>query len=481
MSAAPILKPRPALSIVYRDELPRYEGSTPTFTEFDPRFIPWQMEAIQLIRSWNYKDLGKLELMLSGALGSAKSILLAHIVVTHCLMFPRARVCLARRTMPDLKATIYAKVLEHIGEELEEGKDYVAYENGRVRFANGSEIISRSWADRKGGKRNRSLELSMLVVEELTENDGDKDKQAIDELINRVGRLPHVPESLFITATNPDEPSHWAYKYFIKEPSPSRKVIYSVTLDNPFLPKWYREHALRDMDKKMAQRMIFGRWISIAGNNVYHAYDPKLHDAKGEYKLNKSYPIVMSFDFNIGVGKPMSATFSQFDGYRKHFYDEIVIEGARTQGILEEAWNRGHFEHDTQLLIRGDCSGFHNDTRQNLNDYLLISDWLNKKQRKKGGAIHHRRQVPVENPPIRSRHNVVNAWLLNDLGEVRVQIYDKCKTLREGFQLVKLKEGAQYLEDDSKYYQHVTTAAGYDIHYEHVNIRRGTTTVRERG
>jgi len=35
--------------------------------------------------------------------------------------------------------------------------------------------------------------------------------------------------------------------------------------------------------------------------------------------------------------------------------------------------------------------------------------------------------------------------------------------LAEGFSLTKLKDGAQYIEDDSKRYQHITTAAGYGI------------------
>lgn len=473
------VRERVTLKIVYRNDLPHYEGSTPTLSQFDPRFIPWQLEAIKLVREWNYKDLGKLELMLSGALGSAKSVVLAHIVLTHCLMYPRARAVIARRTKPDLKATLYAKILEHIGDELEEGKDYVAYQNGNIRFANGSLIEARSWADRKGGKGARSLDLSLLAVEELTENDNEKDKDAIMELVSRVGRLAHVPESLFITATNPDEPSHWAYKYFISEPSPNRRTIYSVTTDNPFLLPWYREQLLRDMDPKMAERMIKGRWISILGTGVYHAYDAKLHEPTGEYTVNQQLPIVLSWDFNIGAGKPMSATFSQWDGRQKHFYAEVVIEGSRTQNILEEAWNRGLFEPRTTYLIRGDATGKANDTRQNLNDYLIMRAWLENKTRADGSRVMFRQEVPLSNPPVRSRHNVVNAWLLNDLGEVRVKVYSGCKVLREGFKLVKLKKGADYVEDDTPYYQHVTTAAGYDIHYENLMSRSSGTTVQQ--
>lgn len=488
MSAAEVLTTpehvirRATLKIVYREDLPRYEGSTPGVSQFDPRFIPWQLEAVRLCRTWNYAEFGKLELLLSGALGSAKSIVLAHMAVTHALKYEKARVCLGRRTMPDLKDTIYAKCLEHLRNDptLEEGVDWKAVPTkGYVRFANGSEIVSRSWADRKGGKKARSLDLSMLIVEELTEND-EKDKIAIDELVQRVGRLGHVPEKLYIAATNPDEPDHWVFKYFIETTSPSRKVIYSVTTDNCFLDPLYHETLLRDLDPRMALRMIQGRWLSIAREGVYYQYERERHEPNHDYTVDPGLPIVISFDFNIGAGKPMSATVSQYSGGTKHFFEEVVIEGARTQNILEELWNRGIFDTPTVYYIRGDATGTHQDTRNNINDYQIIDSWILKQVRKDGSRIMHRRQVPVQNPPVRTRHNVSNAWLLNDLGQVRVQVYPKAKILREGFKLVKLKPGAQYIEDDSKYFQHVTTAATYDIIYEHFTGARGTTTVRQR-
>jgi PBSX family phage terminase large subunit len=474
-------RPQRGLRIVYREDLPRYEASIPGVTQFNPRFIPWQCDAINLVRTWDYEKKGKLELLLSGALGSAKSIVLAHLAVTHCLQFAQARVCLGRRTMPDLKETIYATVLEHLRNDpqLEEGVDWRAVPTkGYVRFANGSEIVSRAWGDRKGGKKARSLNISMLIVEELTEND-DKDKAAIEELVQRVGRLRHVPEKVFVAATNPDEPDHWVFSYFIATTSPNRKVIYSITTDNPFLDSLYHQTLLRDLDPRMALRMIHGRWISIAKEGVYHQYDRDLHEPPAAYSVDPSLPIVVSFDFNIGVGKPLSCTFSQFKGGVKHFFAEVVIEGARTQNALEDAWNRGLFDLPTQYYIRGDASGTHKDTRNNLNDYMVIDEWLKNQVRKDGSRIMWLRQVPVQNPPVRARHNVVNAWLRNDLGQVRIQVYPGCKVLREGMKLVKLKKGAEYVEDDSKFFQHVTTAAAYDIYYEHAAGTRGTTTVRK--
>ncbi|WP_230685843.1 hypothetical protein, partial [Streptococcus pneumoniae] len=74
---------------------------------------------------------------------------MAHLALTHCLAWPRARCCLARQAMPDLKDTILLKVLEHLG-DLKEGKDYFYnVSKPSINFSNGASIICRSWHDKR--------------------------------------------------------------------------------------------------------------------------------------------------------------------------------------------------------------------------------------------------------------------------------------------------------------------------------------------
>jgi len=452
--------------------------STPSLNDFDPRHIPYQIQVLNdILANFDYSD-SKHEILLSGAAGSAKSILMAHIVVTHCLRHRYARACIARRTMPDLKDTLFQTILEHIGDDLIEGKDYwVNQTKASIMFKNRSEIISRSWADRKS-KKGRSLQLSLLAVEELTEND-DTDKAAIEELNIRVGRLTHVPEKIFIAATNPDGPEHWVYDYFIKQKSPTRHVYYSITSDNPFLPQWYRNQLLKDLDPRTAQRMVYGQWVSINTEYVYHQYDAKIHEVDEDYIISNNHPIEFSFDFNIGAGKPMSVIFYQVIGDTFHFFDEVVIQGARTENALEDAANRGLLEHPTVYLCHGDASGTHKDTRNKLSDYDIIDSFMRNFRNRKGSNLSYRREVPVFNPKIRERHNTVNAYLMNNFGESRIRLYPKCKVGREGLRLTKLREGADYIEDDSKYYQHIATAIGYGICWHDTMKRRKPSTVEE--
>lgn len=189
-------------------------ASQPTFCAFRP-VIPYQRDVCDLVRDWDYAK-GNLEILLSGSFGSAKSTLMAHLGVRHVIENPRSRLCLARRALPDLKRTIWREILDHIAEDFREGKnkDYVINRSSMtITFRNRAEVICASWADGRY-KRFRSLKLSMLIFEELVENDDD-DEEAFKELKARLRRIPEVQDNLLIGATNPDAPSHWVHKYFI--------------------------------------------------------------------------------------------------------------------------------------------------------------------------------------------------------------------------------------------------------------------------
>lgn len=446
--------------------------STPSLTEFDPRVIPFQYQLIYDIRkSFDY-SLGVHEILASGAVGSSKTIVGAHIGITHCLLNKNARVLLGRRTLPSLKDTLIRKCVEHLASDL---TYWINRNRGTISFSNGSTLVPYSWAD-GNYKKVRSEEFSAAIIEELTENDG---QEFYDEIKMRVGRLNHVKEKFVLTLTNPDEPDHWAYKYFIASDNPLRHVYYSKTSDNPFLPPSYIKGLMDSLDHKMVRRMVFGEWLSINSENVYYAYEKDFHFTRLPYNVTKQ-PIRLSFDFNIGVGKPMSSIAFQkrqqgpesLGGF--DFFAETIVEGARTENIMEEWANKGMFEFDNLFIIHGDATGKRRDTRSKHSDYEIITQFLDRYRTSKGKSIRYRMDVPLHNPRVRDRHNTVNGQLHSALGVRRVKLYGSfidsggelskgCEVLDEGMRLTKLREGAKYDEDDTKYYQHCTTALGYGI------------------
>ena len=439
-------------------------GSTPSLSEFDPNLIPFQMRVIEDVRAqFDYKK-SIHEILFSGSVGSAKSLVLAHLLITHCLMYPKARALMGRQTLPDLKDTLITKVIEHMGEDLKEGVDYEYNRSShKFTFSNDSELISRSWHEKKW-KKFRSLELSAAAVEEASEN-GDDYKDFYFELIQRIGRLPHVPESWIALATNPDSPSHWLYKHFFVEKKENRHVYLSRTHENPFLPESYIETLKSTLDEKQVRRMIYGEWIEISDEVIYYNYSRDINFRDSHYSFVDSLPIDLSHDFNIGEGKPMSANLSQRLGDEFHFSHTFAVEGARTSDIMDEIASSGVFDRYIHFRVFGDASGKSRDTRSIKSDYQIIGEYLNNYQRADGQKLKVEMMVPLANPPIRERHNLMNAQFKDANGKVKCFVYKDALTLDEGFRLSKLKKGGNYIEDDSFRAQHCTTAAGYLVHY----------------
>jgi hypothetical protein len=439
------------------------QKSTPNLLEFEP--LKSQLEIIKHVRRGADYSQGTQEIMLSGSVGSSKSLTLAHLVVTHCLMYPKARAGIGRLALPQLKETLCVKIKEHLEGT---GVDYKYYSStGDFDLPNGSEIRTVSWSDQNFSKLG-SLEFSCFAIEELTES---RDSRAYDTILQRVNRLPHVKEPWLISATNPDSPSHWAYKKLISTKAENVRVFYSNTFDNPYLDPNYIKLLKSRMDHKMAQRMIYGQWVELHTEVVYYAFSPK-NIIQDTYKIDPRWPIRICYDFNIGEGKPLSAVMAQYDQERDewHFFSEIIVEGQRTLDSLEEMESRGLFENENLFIIHGDATGRARDTRSPKSDYDLIEKFMSNVTNKKGNKIPFRVDVPRGNPRIRERHNVVNSYLLNSLDQAKLFVYKDCPILEEGFRLTKLKKGGNYLEDDSDYFQHVTTAAGYGIHYVRENM-----------
>lgn len=444
-------------------------SSTPSFQDFDPSIIPYQLDVISdLWENYDYNE-GLHEVLLSGSVGSAKSLLMAHIAIRHCVENAGARVMLGRKTMPSLKSTIFRKILEHLEGTFTRNVHYYVRESmAYIRFRNMSEIVAWSWADNDFYKV-RSMEFSGVILEELTES---QNGEAYIEAMMRVGRLPHVKQNFVIAATNPDEPSHWVYKYFMESPEPTRHVYYSVTSDNPFLPKQYIQRLMNTLDPKMVRRMVYGEWLSIKAEVVYYAYTPEGNYRQYDYLIDDKKPIIITFDFNIGLGKPMSACLMQYEEVKDefHIYDESIIQGADTNDLLDDMLGRNLFDHKTLYIIRGDAAGKHKDTRSKRSDYDIIQKRLSH------ANISFVMQVPPANPPIRTRHNIVNGYCKNSLGNHRLFVYQKAKTVNEGMLKTALLKGASYAEDDKPAYQHVTTALGYAIYFEHTQRERGKTS-----
>ena len=138
-----------------------------------------------------------------------------------------------------------------------------------------------------------------------------------------------------------------------------------------------------------------------------------------------------------------------------HIAKDFVIEGARTEDVCDEIWNSGECQAFTTVHIFGDCNGRNRDTRGTLDDYAIIKRYFERR------GLRVVINVPKSNPDLRASENQVNALCLSESGHVRLKIYKEAKVAHEGLSFTKYKKGANLIQDDSDYFQHVSTAIRY--------------------
>jgi hypothetical protein len=261
---------------------------------------------------------------------------------------------------------------------------------------------------------------------------------------------------------NPEDPEAPTQVRFIDSPPVNSRIVQMNWRDNPWFPdvlEEERQHDLKTMDIHLYNHVWEGECITRTGLEIYYNFDRKAHISE-EAEQDENLPILWSHDFNIAQGKPMSSCLCQIKKAKGpddivrpelHVFDEIVVETADTNDVAQEFKQRYGIEN---VIVYGDPAGQARDTRSKATDYMILKDLGFKKQK-----------VARAHPPIRERHNTVNALLKNAEGDIRVKIHPRCKTLIKGLDTVRLRDGAQYLEEET-YWQHVTTAFGYLIAYE---------------
>lgn len=267
----------------------------------------------------------------------------------------------------------------------------------------------------------------------------------------RDGRMPDAMRQLLLTSTL-DDPTSWMYADLVENFDETRmEVIYATSYDNPFLPNGYVEDLKASYDERLFRRMCLAEWVALQGQTVYHAFS-RSQNVTEDAEFDPALAICWSHDFNIGVGKPMSSILGQIKrgphGPEFHVFDEIVIESSDTNDAIEEFFSRP-WRSAAGVRIYGDPAGKAKDTRSKKTDYSILAE---------AGFTDQR--VAASHPPVRDRHNAVNALLRSAKGDVRIKVHPRAKTLIKGLETVVLREGAQYLEKETRE-QHVTTPLGY--------------------
>ena len=195
-------------------------------------------------------------LLYSGAFGAGKSKVGCEKINFLSIRYPGNFCAILRKTFASLRHTTMRTMFRDV--VVEDHIEGYNKESHILKYKNGSEVLFIGLdTDTKIG----SLELGGAFVDEVIEIDED----TWIMLDGRVGRLPHIPFSQLMAATNPASTTHWMYKYFFVPPFDSaRQVIQANSLENPYLTDDYRSK-LEKYTGRHRQRYVLGQWVGYEG------------------------------------------------------------------------------------------------------------------------------------------------------------------------------------------------------------------------
>jgi len=239
----------------------------------------------------------------------------------------------------------------------------------------------------------------------------------------------------------------------------------ALAKDNPFITQdqW---NAWGQLDPIQYARMIEGDWTAMPPKNRFaYNFDPVKHVSNRVLPYNPSYPLHISFDFNIGN---MSCVYQQYGSGWAWTIGEDRLEGSSDTrdlcNVIRARWIEG-WEAKPHIIVTGDASGRSRKTsslKALNNDYKIIAHVL---QIPDNRAFPHRKA----NPTHEHSQIICNAMLHN---HPQMLIDPSCVNLIKDLNLVQMNDNGNIdksLEKEGMV--HMLDAWRYMVDYMDLNPR----------
>lgn len=366
-------------------------------------------------------------------------------VLMSCMMFPRIKAVIARRTLTSLSESTWATLKDIMDVRLGLVRDVNYKEDlvkGVITLWNGSSISKKELELKPSDpnfQRLGSSEYTIAFVDEVSEIS----EKGVEVLYSRlrwmVAQTFKVPK-IFLS-TNPTQ--NWVRDRFVQDrngdPVKTRRgdkfVRFSV-FDNPdssFVETY--ASSLGNMRKKSeVQRLLYGNWDFVETSDLicYPMFDGNVHLISDleKRRYNPSTPLTISFDFN--VIPQMSALVIQVDYEKKELYVIRELAGtpkeknnstpAMSRYVAKYINEKGH--KIGGVVVTGDSAGAQRSTvsEVDVNNYSVIRSELGER------GINITTNVPSKNPPQSTRLDFINDLLSGKLGwQIFIDI--RCRSL----------------------------------------------------
>lgn len=222
-------------------------------------------------------------------------------------------------------------------------KDKLVWVQNRYGGAGLIQLVSIPYGQKLAG-RVKGMEVSAVLVDELTDIGGE---EYFDDIDAQIGRRPHVPpeEQYYSAACNPAGPSHWVYKKWFEDnklengdPDPWYERVHIPFKDNPSPQAQSYYERLRRIHKNdpiKFRRMIEGEWVDYSSGTAIFGmyYVPEIHvrgNAKENLVLIPRRGVSICMGYDVGDVNHAVSFLQQrpvADRMVWSVFDEIVFAG----------------------------------------------------------------------------------------------------------------------------------------------------------
>jgi hypothetical protein len=302
------------------------------------------------------------------------------------------------------------------------------------------------------------FEVADSIVDEIDTIPKTKAEDCWKKVIARNRFKKPKGEKNTVGAVTTPEGFRFAYNRWEKNKTEKYVMYRADTRENSDnLPEEYISDLIDSYDPILLQAYLSGLFVNMTQGSIYYAFEQERHIVDKPMPVNPALPLNLCVDFNVN---PMNWVLTQHTSREDiRVLHEISMPNSNTPKMCKEllAWVPKNREGrcDLNLVVYGDASGGHRDTRSNGTDYTIIDQEL----RSYFNSVKYR--VPEANPAVETRIKCVNARLAHNT----IRLNPIVKEIKEDFiQCVRNKYGEVDKSDLLR--THASDALGYYIAFE---------------
>lgn len=344
--------------------------------------LPYQIECMKAKEK---------EILLSGGIGTGKSWIAGHWLLSKIIENPGAKCLIAANTYSQLNNATVSTFCEILDDLKIPHKKVLSGSRKRIElFDSHVYIYSLDKPD-----TIRGIEISFAVLDEVAFSTSN----ALNVVRGRL-RQKGFKKRQILMCSSPNG-YNFIYDVFgnIQEKDRNKfRLIRAETRQNIFLPDGYYDDLLEmygGEESQLARQELFGEFVNLQSGAIYNHFDRSLNTKKCE--LNKNYPVYVGVDFNTDN---MSATYCQFIDNKLYVCEErsLTHRDANThdlgQRINSDLTLKGY-----DVWIVPDSTGRARKSSSPTTDLRILKDM---------GL----RLMDTHNPLIRDRQNTLNLTFL---------------------------------------------------------------------